>query len=48
VAVSSNGLAESAGIVIGIVVGFIIIQMLGVCLGCVLCQRIARDGYKEV
>ncbi|KAL5259515.1 hypothetical protein ACHWQZ_G009832 [Mnemiopsis leidyi] len=43
-----NTLADNAGLVIGITLGFIVIQIIGVCLGCVFCQRIARDGYKEV
>eukprot|EP00116_Pleurobrachia_bachei_P009431 sb/3469693/ len=44
----ANTLSDNAGLVIGISFGFILIQIIGVCLGCVLCQRIARDGYKEV
>ena len=43
-----NTLADNAGLVIGITLGFIVIQIVGVCLGCVFCRRIARDGYKEV
>lgn len=45
---TTNTLTDNAGLVIGITLGFIIIQIVGVCLGCILCQRIARDGYKEV
>lgn len=41
-------LSDNAGLVIGISIGFILIQIVGVVLGCVLCKRIARDGYKEV
>lgn len=45
---ATDALSDNAGLVIGIACAFVFIQIIGVCLGCVLCQRIARDGYKEV
>jgi len=45
---TTNTLKDNTGLIIGITMGFIVIQIIGVCLGCVFCQRIARDGYKEV
>lgn len=46
--VASKTLEDNTGLIIGITIGFIVIQMVGVSLGCVFCKRIARDGYKEV
>jgi len=43
-----DALGENAGLIIGIVVGAILIQLVLVILGCVFCRRVARDGYKEV
>ncbi|XP_063680730.1 23 kDa integral membrane protein-like [Bolinopsis microptera] len=45
---TTHTLKDNTGLIIGITMGFIVIQIIGVCLGCVFCQRIARDGYKEV
>lgn len=41
-------LDNNLGLIIGLTCAFLVIQIFGVCLGCTLCKRIARDGYKEV
>lgn len=43
-----NILENNMGLIIGLTCAFLVIQIFGVCLGCTLCKRIARDGYKEV
>jgi len=41
-------LDNNLALIIGLTCAFLFIQLVGVCLGCTLCKRIARDGYKEV
>lgn len=43
-----NILDNNLGLIIGLTCAFLVIQIFGVFLGCTLCKRIARDGYKEV